>query len=89
MELQFPGEGAGATGGRDDFAARLETEGLALLPDRPFTLTPKEAVLLSPAFSDGRAKNISLGAAQNVRGLGGGPSGADGAFRRLGGGARQ
>jgi hypothetical protein len=68
MELQFPGEGAGATGGRDDFAARLETEGLALLPDRPFALTPKEAVLLSPDFSDGRTKNISLGAVHGVRG---------------------
>jgi hypothetical protein len=43
------------------FAQRLETEGLVILPGRPFALAAHEADLLDPALSDGRAKNISLG----------------------------
>ena len=46
---------------RDDFAARLEREGLVVLEDHPFVLTAAEAPLIDPALSDGRAKNISLG----------------------------
>jgi hypothetical protein len=45
----------------DAFAARLETDGLVVLPGRPFALVPAEADLLDPACGDGRAKNISLG----------------------------
>ena len=44
----------------DNFALALEREGLIVLPGRPFVLTTDEADLVSPRFSDGRAKNISL-----------------------------
>jgi len=52
----------------DDFAIRLETDGLVLLPGRPFELEPYELDLISPRWSDGRAKNISLTAGADVRG---------------------
>ncbi len=52
----------------DAFAVRLETEGVVVLPGHPFRLTPEEADLVSPHFSDGRAKNISLGPDGAVRG---------------------
>jgi hypothetical protein len=48
---------------------RLESEGLLVLPDRPFVLSGAEAGLLTPGHADGRAKNISLSAAgSQVRG---------------------
>jgi hypothetical protein len=63
----------------DAFAARLETEGLIILPGQPFVLAAGEGDLVSPRFSDGRAKNISLGPDGAVRG-----AAADGgAERRL------
>jgi hypothetical protein len=52
----------------DGFARWLETDGLVVLPGQPFTLTAAEGALLDPASGDGRAKNISLGAAGGVRG---------------------
>lgn len=52
----------------DALAERLETEGLIVLQGRPFTLRAEETDLLSPAFSDGKAKNISLGPSDDVRG---------------------
>ncbi len=52
----------------DAFAIRLERRGLVELDDTRFTLAPAEALLLSPAASDGRAKNISLGPGGGVRG---------------------
>ena len=39
---------------------QLETEGIVVLPGRPFVLTNAESVLLSASLSDGRAKNVSL-----------------------------
>jgi hypothetical protein len=60
---------AGATADTDAFAARLETQGLIVLPGRPFELGPQEADLLDPSLGDGKAKNISLGAG-GVRGAG-------------------
>lgn len=50
------------------FETQLETDGLIVLPGQPFTLAPEETELISPRFSDGRAKNISLGPAGEVRG---------------------
>ncbi len=52
----------------DNFALTLEREGLIVLPGQPFALTTGEADLVSPRFSDGRAKNISLGPKGGVRG---------------------
>ena len=52
----------------DGFAIRLETEGLAVLPGQPFAVTREEADLISPRWSDGRAKNISLSPGGEVRG---------------------
>src|SRR6059058_2989346 len=49
-------------------AVRLEREGLIVLPGQPFTLEPAEIDLVSPRFSDGRAKNISLAPDGEVRG---------------------
>jgi hypothetical protein len=45
----------------DEFAVRLETEGLVVLPGAPFVLAAEERDLIDPAHGDGRAKNISLG----------------------------
>jgi hypothetical protein len=53
---------------RDRDAVRLERDGLMVLPGQPFMLADAEAELVSPRFSDGRAKNISLGAEGGVRG---------------------
>ena len=53
---------------QDDFAIRLETEGLVLLPGQPFALERGETDLVSPRWSDGRAKNISLSPRGDVRG---------------------
>ena len=50
------------------FAIRLETEGLVLLPGQPFALGRDEVDLVSPRWSDGRAKNISLSPRGDVRG---------------------
>lgn len=55
-------------GSPDDFAIRLETEGLLLLPGQPFALARGEVDLVSPRWSDGRAKNISLSPRGEVRG---------------------
>lgn len=52
----------------DAFAIRLETDGLIVLPGQPFVLDAAESELVSPSFSDGRAKNISLGPNGLVRG---------------------
>ncbi len=52
----------------DNFALTLEREGLIVLPGQPFALTTDEADLVSPRFSNGRAKNISLGSNGGVRG---------------------
>ena len=52
----------------DSFAIRLETEGLILLPGQPFAVRREEADLVSPRWSDGRAKNISLSPGGDVRG---------------------
>jgi hypothetical protein len=49
-------------------AMTLEREGLIVLPGRPFTLEGAETNLVSPRFSDGRAKNISLGPNGEMRG---------------------
>ena len=54
--------------GSDEFAVQLETEGLIILPDRPFLLAADEVALLSPVLSNHRAKNISLAGAGVVRG---------------------
>jgi hypothetical protein len=55
-------------GSPDGFASRLETEGLVLLPGQPFAVGRDEADLVSPRWSDGRAKNISLSPGGDVRG---------------------
>lgn len=52
----------------DNFALTLEREGLIVLAGQRFALTTDETDLLSPRFSDGRAKNISLGPGGGVRG---------------------
>lgn len=52
----------------DDFAARLETEGLIVVPDETFALTPDESGLLAADLGDGRAKNISLAPGAALRG---------------------
>ncbi len=59
----------------NDPAITLETEGLILLPGQPFVLTEAERDLVSPRFSDGRAKNISLGPTGGVRGAAPDPEG--------------
>jgi hypothetical protein len=61
MDSDYPGS-------RDDFAIRLETAGLALLPGQPFAVARGELDLVSPRWSDGRAKNISLSPDGDVRG---------------------
>jgi hypothetical protein len=66
MDSDSPGSG-------DGFAIRLETEGLVLLPGEPFALAGDEADLVSPRWSDGQAKNISLSPGGDVRGAAGGP----------------
>jgi 3-deoxy-D-manno-oct-2-ulosonic acid (Kdo) hydroxylase len=55
-------------GSPDAFAIRLETEGIILLPGQPFALRREEVDLVSPRWSDGRAKNISLSPRGEVRG---------------------
>jgi hypothetical protein len=52
----------------DPFAERLEREGLVVLDDAAFALTPDERALLDADLGDGRAKNISLAPGQAVRG---------------------
>ncbi len=52
----------------DNFALTLEREGLIVLPGQPFVLTTDETDLVSPRFSDGQAKNISLAPSGVVRG---------------------
>ena len=52
----------------DNFALTLEREGLIVLPGQPFALTTDETDLVSPRFSDGQAKNISLAPSGVVRG---------------------
>jgi hypothetical protein len=61
--------------GANGFALRLEREGLIVLPGQPFTLDPAERDLVSPRHSDGRAKNISLGPFDAVRGAAPDPQG--------------
>ncbi|HLZ82618.1 MAG TPA: Kdo hydroxylase family protein [Caulobacteraceae bacterium] len=72
MVSEYVGSPAPGSRGADfhdnGFAIRLETEGLVLLPGQPFALTPDEADLVSPRWSDGKAKNISLSPAGDVRG---------------------
>ena len=58
----------------DDFAVRLETGGPIVLPGHPFKVIEAEAELVSPRFSDGRAKNISLGPGGDVRGAAADPA---------------
>lgn len=55
-------------GSTDGFAIGLETQGLVLLPGQPFALRREEVDLVSPRWSDGRAKNISLSPDGTVRG---------------------
>lgn len=70
----------GASKGRaEDFARRLEIEGLMALPGPSFALAPDELDLISPDRSDGQAKNISLGPGGDVRGAAADPA----ATRRL------
>jgi hypothetical protein len=57
-----------AASSRDAFAVRLETEGIVLLPGQPFALRREEVDLVSPRWSDGRAKNISFAPGGEVRG---------------------
>jgi len=52
----------------DLFAERLEREGLLVLDDVTFTLTPDERGLLDVDLGDGKAKNVSLAPGQHVRG---------------------
>jgi hypothetical protein len=52
----------------DEFASRLETEGLVELRDTSFRLTPQEEGLLSPELSRGGVKNISLSPTGEVSG---------------------
>src|SRR5580658_835606 len=61
MDSDYPGS-------PDAFAIRLETEGIILLPGQPFALRREEVDLVSPRWSDGRAKNISLSPRGEVRG---------------------
>lgn len=56
------------SGSPNGFAIRLETEGLVVLPGQPFALRREEVDLVSPRWSDGRAKNISLSPGGEVRG---------------------
>lgn len=63
-----PRPGSPGIGPRDDFAVRLETQGIVVLPGQPFALAREEVALVSPEWSDGRAKNISLSPAGEVRG---------------------
>ena len=66
MDSDYPG--SLELGSQDSFAIRLETEGLVLLPGQPFALGREEIELVSPRWSDGRAKNISLSPDGDVRG---------------------
>ncbi len=59
---------SGSIAETEDFAARLEIDGLALAPGAPFTLTNEEKALLRTDLSDDRAKNISLGPDGALRG---------------------
>ncbi|MGA2952185.1 MAG: Kdo hydroxylase family protein [Caulobacteraceae bacterium] len=52
----------------DAFARRLECDGLVVLADVTFALTPDERELLDADLGDGKAKNISLAPGQRVRG---------------------
>jgi hypothetical protein len=52
----------------DGLAIRLESDALLLLPGQPFAVGREEADLVSPRWSDGRAKNISLSPGGEVRG---------------------
>ena len=61
------------------FETRLETEGLVVLAGAPFVLSHQELDLVSPRYSDGRAKSISLGPDEAVRGAAADPE----ATRRL------
>lgn len=53
-------DSARAAGTAGNAAAVLEGGGLVVLPDRPFAISPAERVLLDPAISNGRSKNVSL-----------------------------
>ena len=53
---------------RAPFARRLETDGLVVVDDASFRLSPDEADLLTPDFCDAKAKNISLSPGGEVRG---------------------
>ena len=46
--------------GSNRAAQVLESGGVVIFPDRPFGLSAKEQVMLDPAVSDRRSKNISL-----------------------------
>jgi hypothetical protein len=61
MDADFPGS-------LDGFAIRLETDGLILLPGQPFAVGREEVDLVSPKWSDGHAKSISLSPTGEVRG---------------------
>lgn len=50
------------------FARRLETEGLVVVKDASFRVSPEETDLLAPHLADGKAKNISLAPGGAVRG---------------------
>lgn len=58
----------GPTAETDTFAAKLEIDGLAILPNAVFLLTDGEKALLTSDLSDDRAKNISLGPDGALRG---------------------
>lgn len=54
--------------GLSAFARRLETDGLVVVDDASFRLSPDETDLLTPDFTDAKAKNISLSPGGEVRG---------------------
>jgi hypothetical protein len=60
----------------DAFAERLEREGLIVLEDETFHLTPEESSLLEADLGDGRAKNVSLAPGATVRGTSAGEADA-------------
>jgi hypothetical protein len=66
--MESDDQGSPTPGSANGFAIRLETEGLILLPGQPFALGREEVDLVSPRWSDGRAKNISLSPSGDVRG---------------------
>ncbi|MGH7023991.1 MAG: Kdo hydroxylase family protein [Caulobacteraceae bacterium] len=61
----------------DAFAERLEREGLIVLDDEIFVMTPEDSELLRADLGDGKAKNISLAQGQALRGTAAGEADAE------------